>query len=136
MSKLTRTALAIETDLLEKFDKWMTAHGYTNRSKAVRDIIRNALVAEEWARPGAEVIATVSIIYDHGARTLSKKLAGIQHEDHHAVLCSQHVHLDAERCLEVILLRGSARRLRRLTDAIIATRGVVAGKLTIMSPDV
>ena len=133
MSKLTRTALAIETDLLKSFDKWMHAHGYTNRSKAVRDLMRGALAAEQWADPGAEVIATVSIIYDHDAHTLPRKLAGIQHEDHHAVLCSQHVHLDHDRCLEVILLHGPAGRLRRLTDASVAARGVVAGKLTIMS---
>jgi len=136
MSKLTRTALAIEEDLLEKFDAWMVAHGYTNRSKAVRDLIRAALVEEEWADPNARVIATLSIIYDHHLRALPRKLTDVQHEDPHAVLCSQHVHLDHDRCLEVILMNGTVRRLRHLTDAIVASRGVVAGKLTIMSAHV
>jgi CopG family nickel-responsive transcriptional regulator len=133
MSELTRTTLAIERGLLEKFDRWMARHGYTNRSEAVRDLIRQALVEQEWADPKAAVAASLSILYDHAQHALAQQLAGLQHEDHHAILCSQHVHLDHHRCLEVILMRGTAGQLRRISDAIIATRGVIAGKLTLMS---
>jgi len=136
MSNLKRTALAIDRDLLEKFDTWMADHGYTNRSEAVRDLMRTALVEAEWADPDARVMATLSILYDHSARHLAQELAGLQHEDHHAVLCSQHVHLDHHNCLEVILMQGPAEQLRRVADAIIATRGVKAGKLTLMSKNV
>ncbi len=133
MSELTRTTLAIDRDLLERFDEWMGGHGYTNRSEAVRDLIRSALTEQEWADPNADVVASLSIIYDHAAHTLAQELTTRQHEDHHAVLCSQHVHLDHHRCLEVILMSGPAERLRRLADAIIATRGVRAGRLTLLS---
>ena len=135
MSVLTRTALAIDADLLAKFDGWMAAHGYTNRSEAMRDLIRSALVEAEWEDPAAAVVAVLSVVYDHAARALAQELTQLQHQDHHAILCSQHVHLDEQRCLEVILMRGTAQQLRRLADAITATRGVMAGKLTLLSPE-
>ncbi len=136
MSELTRTALAIDHDLLEKFDTWMAGHGYTNRSEAIRDMIRNVLTEQEWSDPKAPVIAVLSIIFDHAAHHLAQEITERQHEDHHAVLCSQHVHLDHHNCMEVILMQGTAERLRRLSDAIISTRGVTAGKLTLMCKNV
>ena len=136
MSELTRTTMAIEKSLLGRFDAWMERRGYTNRSEAMRDLIRQAIIEQEWSDPAAQVVASLSIIYDHAAHTLAQQLTQLQHEDHHAVLCSQHIHLDHHHCLEVILLRGSAGQLRRIADAIIATRGVKAGELTLMSPNV
>lgn len=136
MSDLARTALAIERDLLRKFDRWMAQHGYTNRSEAVRDLMRSALIEQQWSNPDAQVVAALSLIYDHSAHTLAQELAAVQHEDHHAILCTQHVHLDHERCLEVILMQGTAGQLRRLGDTIIAARGVKVGKLTLLSKNV
>ncbi len=133
MSELTRTALAIDTGLLRKFDRWMARHGYTNRSEAIRDLIRLALTEAEWQTPSAKVLATLSIIYGHERHELAQQLTRLQHADHHAIVCSQHVHLDAHNCLEVIILRGSAAQLRRIADTISATTGVKAGKLTLLS---
>lgn len=67
MSDLTRTALAIDVGLLEKFERWMASHGYTNRSEAVRDLIRAALIESEWQEPRAKVVAVLSVIYDHAS---------------------------------------------------------------------
>jgi len=136
MGKLTRTALAIERDLLAKFDAWMVSHGYTNRSEAMRDLIRSTLVEQQWSNPKASMVAVLSVIFDHAARDLAQEVTEIQHRDHHCILCSQHVHLDHHNCLEVILMRGRARQLRRMSDAIVSTRGVKAGKLTLLSTDV
>ena len=135
MGELTRTALAIDRDLLERFDVWMAEHGYTNRSEAVRDLIRSALTEAQAKDPAARMVATLSIIYDHERRELAQQLTHLQHADHHAILCSQHVHLDHHNCLEVILMQGTARQLRRIADAITSTRGVRAGKLTMLSRD-
>jgi CopG family nickel-responsive transcriptional regulator len=133
---LTRTTVAIDEELLGRFDAWMTSHGYTNRSEAFRDLIRSTLVQQEWLDAGARVVATLTILYEHTARALAQELTDIQHQDHHAILCSQHVHLERNRCLEVIVLEGTAGQLRRLSDTICATRGVLAGKLTLMSRSV
>ena len=126
----------LEGDLLEKFDGWMAAHGYTNRSKAMRDLIRSALVESEWSKPQARVVAVLSIIYNHESRSLAQELTHLQHADHHAILCTQHVHLDHHDCLEAIVMQGTAQQLRRLADSIIATHGVRAGKLTLLSRSV
>ncbi len=136
MGNLTRTALAIDVDLLAKFDAWMASRGYTNRSEAMRDMIRSALVEHEWANPKANMVAVVSVIFDHAARHLAQEVTEIQHKDHNCILCSQHVHLDHHNCLEVILMQGKARQLRHVANAIVATRGVKAGKLTLLSLDV
>ena len=133
MSKLTRTALAIDQDLLDRFDAWMAGHGYTNRSEAVRDLMRSALVQEQWTDPDSQVVAALSIIYDHAAHHMAQELTRMQHQDHHVILCSQHVHLDHDDCLEVILLRGPAGQLRRVSDTIISTRGVKEGHLSLLS---
>ncbi len=133
MSELTRTTLAIGRKLLGDFDRWMAHKGYGNRSEAVRDLIRSALVAAEWENPIARVLATLSIIYEHERRELAQQLTELQHAQHHAILCSQHVHLDHQNCLEVIIMQGTARQLRRISDAISATKGVKAGKLALLS---
>jgi CopG family nickel-responsive transcriptional regulator len=136
MTKIARTALAIDRDLLQRFEKWMARHGYTNRSEAVRDLIRSALVEAEWEEPSAAVVACLSIIYDHQRYELAQQLTHLQHADHHAVLCSQHVHLDKDNCLEVILMQGPARQLRHIADALTSRRGVRAGKLTLLSRNI
>lgn len=133
MSKLTRTALAIDRDLLARFDAWMNQHGYDNRSEAVRDLIRGALVEQEWQETQASVFATLSIVYDHEASELAQRLTSLQHEEHHCILCSQHVHMDHHNCLESIVLKGKPDQLRGLADAILATKGVRTGKLTLLS---
>jgi CopG family transcriptional regulator, nickel-responsive regulator len=133
---LSRTTLAIDRELLERFDKWLEGRGYANRSEAVRDLLRAALVQQQWQEPQTEVVGVLSVIFDHDARDLAQEVTGIQHRDHHAVLCSQHVHLDHHRCLEVILLKGPASQLRRMADAIQTTKGVLAGDLTLLSQDV
>jgi CopG family nickel-responsive transcriptional regulator len=135
MSKLGRTTLAIDTGLLKQFDAWMQANGYTNRSEAVRDLIRARLAEQQWADDDATVVAVLSVVYDHEQRELAQELTRIQHADHHAILCSQHVHLDQHNCLEAIILRGKTSQLRRVAGAIVATRGVIAGKVSILSAD-
>ncbi len=136
MPDLVRTTLAIEKELLGKFDAWMAEHGYGNRSEAVRDLMRSALVEQQWAKPDAEVVAALCIIYDHNRPDLAQNLTKLQHADHHAILCSQHVHLDHDQCMETIVMKGTADQLRRVSDAICSTRGVKLGKLTLLSGDI
>lgn len=101
MSQLSRIGVAIDSDLLEKFDAHIANRGYTNRSEAFRDLIRDELVEQAWAKPESMVVGTVTLVYDHHVRMLSEKLTDIQHEAFHAVLSTLHVHLDHDNCLEV-----------------------------------
>lgn len=115
--------------LAEQFDAIIRRRGYTNRSEAIRDIIRNYMVEQEWETRETEVVGTVSLVYDHHTRELGDVLTDLQHKRHDAVLCSQHVHLDEHNCLEVIVLKGSPREIRQIADALIGTRGVKHGQL-------
>jgi len=115
--------------LLEAFDRRLRKKGYRNRSEAIRDIVRDYLVEGEWEGEQAEVAGTITLIYDHGRRELSRLLTDLQHRFHEEICCASHVHLDEHNCLEVIVARGSGRQVRAIADRLISTRGVKHGKL-------
>ncbi|MCU1233447.1 MAG: transcriptional regulator, CopG family [Candidatus Solibacter sp.] len=131
MSGLSRIGVAIDSGLLEKFDKLIGQRGYTNRSEAFRDLIRDELVEKTWESPDSQVVGTVTLVYDHHVRLLNEKLTGIQHDFHHAILSTLHVHLDHDNCLEVLVVRGRSADVRKVADALISTKGVKHGRLTI-----
>jgi CopG family transcriptional regulator, nickel-responsive regulator len=129
MAEITRFGTSIDARLLERFDALIAEKGYDNRSEAIRDLIRNALVEEQWADGNQDTVATVTLVYDHHTRDLSDKLTEHQHAHHQAIISVLHVHLDAHHCLEVVVLRGRAQDVRRLADELIGTKGVKHGKL-------
>ncbi|MBI4903474.1 MAG: nickel-responsive transcriptional regulator NikR [Acidobacteria bacterium] len=131
MSTLSRIGVAIDADLLEKFDALIARKGYTNRSEAFRDLIRDELVQKAWEKPESQVVGTVTLVYDHHVRMLNEKLTEIQHEAFHTVLSTLHVHLDHDHCLEVLVMRGKASTVQQVADALISTKGVKHGRLTI-----
>lgn len=131
MGELSRIGVAIDSDLLEKFDQHIAGRGYTNRSEAFRDLIRDALVDVASERPDSDVIGSVTLVYDHHVRMLSDKLTDLQHDSYHNIVSTLHVHLDHDNCLEVLVVRGKAEEVRRVADALISTRGVKHGRLTI-----
>ena len=131
MSGLSRIGVAIDSDLLEKFDSLIGQRGYTNRSEAFRDLIRDELVEKTWESPESQVVGTVTLVYDHHVRLLNEKLTGIQHDFHHSILSTLHVHLDHDNCLEVLVVRGRSADVRKVADVLISTKGVKHGRLTI-----
>jgi CopG family nickel-responsive transcriptional regulator len=132
MAELVRTGVSIEADLLEKFDKLIAKRGYGNRSEALRDLIREALVSEE-VNSNKPVVATLSMIYDHYRPDLSNKLTEAQHHHHDNVLAATHVHLDHTNCFEVVIMRGPAGEVQRLADHMLSLKGVKNGKLVMTS---
>jgi len=131
MSVLSRIGVAIDADLLDKFDRLITQRGYTNRSEAFRDLIRDELVEKTWESPESQVVGTVTLVYDHHVRMLNEKLTDIQHDYHHSILSTLHVHLDHDHCLEVLVVRGKSVEVRKVADVLISTKGVKHGRLTI-----
>ncbi len=127
--ELKRFGVSMENALLEKFDDFIRQHAYTNRSEAIRDLIRKALVEEEWAH-GHETVGAVTIVYDHHVPDLGSKLTRLQHDFPGDVVASMHVHLDHHNCMEVIVAKGKANEIKRLSDKLIALRGVLHGSLT------
>jgi CopG family transcriptional regulator, nickel-responsive regulator len=127
MSDLERFGVSMEGDLLKKFDKHISKKGYKTRSEAIRDLIRKQLVQEEWADPQADVVGTVTLVYPHHEHRLSDTLTDLQHRFHEAIVTSTHVHLDPDNCLEVVIVRGKSKRVRKISDALLSTKGVKHG---------
>ncbi len=127
---LERIGISLEDELLEQFDELIAEKGYVNRSEAVRDLIRDALVQREWSRESGnqERVAVATLVYDHDSSSLAQGLAHIQHENPRAVVSALHVHLDPHNCLEVLVLRGRAREVQSMGEGLVSTKGVKYGK--------
>ena len=128
---IERIGISLEADLLAQFDRLIAGKGYENRSEAVRDLIRDALVQREWSESKGreERVAVAVLVYDHDSSNLAQKLAHIQHENHRAVVSALHVHMDEHNCLEVLVLRGDAREVVTMGEGLVSTKGVKYGKL-------
>ncbi len=131
---LCRFGVSIEEDLLADFDRLVQRKGYANRSEAIRALIRNLLLDTRVEEdPEAEVIGTLTLVYDHHAGDLSSRLTELQHRFHDSVVSSLHVHFDQQHCLEVLVVRGRSAEVRQIADSLIGTRGVHHGRLIIGS---
>ncbi len=127
MSGVTRFGVSLDAKLLAQFDKVIARKGYTNRSEAIRDLIRDRLVREQWELGTDQVVGTLTLVYNHDVRDLSDKLTDLQHAHYKAIVSALHVHLDPHHCLEVLVLRGKAKELKAIADRLIGTRGVKHG---------
>lgn len=130
MADLSRIGVAIDSELLEQFDSLIAKRGYTNRSEAFRDLIRNELVQETWQVSDSLVFGTVTLVYDHHVRQLTDKLTELQHGYFSNIVANMHIHLDHHNCLEVILIRGKSSDVQKLANSLIAMKGVKHGRLT------
>jgi len=126
---MQRITITIDDDLLAAVDRLMARRGYTNRSEAFRDIVRDLTDREGSADPAAPCIATLSYVYDHHTRNLAGRLIHTQHDHHDLSVASLHVHLDHDACLEVAVLRGAAGAVSGLADALATQRGVRHARL-------
>ncbi len=131
MSKLKteRFTLSFPDTLMRTLDRLLTKRGYTNRSEFVRDLLRRELVKEEWEEQRGETVGVLALVYDHETRALADKLADLQHHSYHTITAALHVHLNEHACLEMIALRGSAKRIQKIANQLLAVKGVRYGQL-------
>jgi CopG family nickel-responsive transcriptional regulator len=132
MSALSRFSISIENGLLERLEALVKKSNYANRSEFVRDLLRQRLVEEEW-QADEEVVGTITLVYDHETRELSKKLTRLQHHHHDLVLASTHVHLDHHMCAEMVLLKGRASAIEEMANQLRQQKGVLHASLSLSS---
>jgi CopG family nickel-responsive transcriptional regulator len=132
MPALIRFGISLDKELLSKFDRHIKDKRYTNRSEAIRDLIREDLIRHEW-REDKSIAGAITLIYNHHKRELLSKITDIQHDFQRIIISTQHIHLDHDNCLEIVALRGSAREARRLSDMLKAITGVKHGTLSMSS---
>jgi CopG family nickel-responsive transcriptional regulator len=130
MHEVTRFGVSLERELLERFDLLIGRKGYDNRSEAIRDLIRDSLVKEQWEAGADGAVGTITLVYNHDTRELADRLTDLQHAHYGSIISTLHVHLDAHHCLEVLVLRGNSAELKALADRLIGTRGVKHGTFT------
>lgn len=131
---MERFTISLEDKLAKDFDDWIADRGYSNRSEAVRDLLRAELGRTALSNEASShCVANLSYVYNHHERDLTERLVAIQHEHHDLVMSSMHVHLDHDHCLETVILRGPTAGVQKLADAISAERGVHHGKLNLVS---
>lgn len=130
MSALIRTAISLDRELLEEFDRIIQQKGYGSRSEAIRDLVRDLSVKSEIAR-NKVIVATLTLVYDHHQHRLSEKLIEAQHHYAGKVLATTHIHLGARNCLEVIILKGRGGEIQHFADHLLSPRGVKHGKLVM-----
>jgi CopG family nickel-responsive transcriptional regulator len=136
MSELSRFGVSVEDELLQSFDQLIAGQGYANRSEALRDLMRDALVKsriEDSAETG-EILGSLTLVYDHHANDLTEKMNNLQHDFHNFIVSVLHVHISHDDCMEVIVLRGQAREVRKLADALLSLKGVKHGRLFVTLP--
>ncbi|MEW6069529.1 MAG: nickel-responsive transcriptional regulator NikR [Candidatus Thermoplasmatota archaeon] len=131
MAKLVRFGVSIERELLKKFDRIIKNKGYASRSEAIRDLIRGEEVKEVLKNEDAQVIGTITLVYNHDVSNVMNKLLGAQHEYNKNIISTTHVHLDEHNCLEVIVSEGKVKELQSLADKLISVKGVKHGKLIL-----
>lgn len=132
MSELVRFGVSLEKSLLDKFDDLIREQQYTNRSEALRDLIRRDLVQREW-QEGKEVAGAITLIYDHHKRDVMSKVTDTQHKFQGAIISTQHIHLDHHNCLEIVASRGKAEEVQKLADALRSIKGVRHATLSMSS---
>ncbi|MDD2739129.1 MAG: nickel-responsive transcriptional regulator NikR [Methylomonas lenta] len=122
---MERFTISLSDDLAADFDNWIQARGYVNRSEAVRDLLRKEIESERLEQNLAtHCVASLSYVYNHHERNLSERLAHLQHHAHDLVVCTMHVHLNHDDCLETLFLRGSTQSVRGFADKVSAESGV------------
>jgi len=129
---LKRFSISLDENLLEIFDKQIAAQSYNNRSEAIRDLIRQKFVQKEWEEDGY-VMGVITLVYDHHQSQLQKKVTDLQHDFHHQIISTTHVHMDHDNCLEVIIVKGKAGDVSTLANQLAALKGVRDSKLAMSS---
>ncbi|MCW3464923.1 nickel-responsive transcriptional regulator NikR [Chitinophaga nivalis] len=128
--KVVRFGVSIEKNVLQLLDNYIEDNQFPNRSQAIRHLIQRIEVEKQWQSD--EVVGgSITLLFDHHKRDLLDKITDIQHDYHHLILCSQHIHLDHDNCMEIIAVKGKATLLKQLANALTAVKGIIHGELSM-----
>ena len=135
MSNLERVGVSLDKELLGQFDELIAGQGYTSRSEAIRDLIRDKLSQEQLEKPTAKAVAGIFLVYDHHSTALTDKLMKLQHSHLLHVIASTHIHLDHHNCLEIIILKGKVKEIETLANQMAALKGVKLSQVNLITTE-
>ena len=128
--RVERFSISLPATLLAELDRRIIRRGYASRSEFVRDLIRERMVEDKWESETDRVVGVLTITYDHHQRGLSQRILDLQHSRHVNILCTTHVHLDRDNCLEIIIIKGRPREIEQIAIECGGLRGVRLARLT------
>ncbi|MDY6844000.1 MAG: nickel-responsive transcriptional regulator NikR [Thermodesulfobacteriota bacterium] len=131
MGDVARFGVSLNKSLLKRFDDLIAKKKYVNRSEAIRDLIRDSLVENEWEEGDRIGVGIISLVYSHDVKELTDSLTHIQHRYFKEIISNLHIHIDEHTCLEVMVIKGKITKIKEVADRLIGTRGVIHGKLTL-----
>lgn len=134
MDGVTRIGVSLEPELLKEFDESINKKGYSSRSEAIRDLVRDSLAEDEWKNDDEWMVGTIVIVYDHTATSVGDRLTDIQHDHGAMVTTSVHKHLDHDRCMEILICEDKLGNLKKFANEITSIKGVLRGRLTMAAP--
>jgi len=135
MSQVERVGVSLEKELLAPFDVLVRKRGYPSRSEAIRDLIRQQISEDRLSNPKATAVAAVFLVYNHHSTRLMGMLTDLQHSHLLQTISSMHIHLDADDCLEVIVLRGQVGEINKTTENLISLKGVKLGRIHLLATE-
>jgi len=130
-STLKRFGVSMDGNLLNKFNHYVKLRGYENRSEAIRDLVREALIKQSWEDSEQIIAGSILLFYDHHQRNLLEEMSNIQHEVHDTILATTHLHLNHNSCLELIIVKGKAKDIQELSNKLTSLKGVSYGNFTV-----
>ena len=134
MDGVTRIGVSLEPELLRAFDESISKKGYVSRSEAIRDLVRDSLAENEWKNDDEWMVGTIVMVYDHTMSSVGDKLTDLQHDHQSLVNTSVHIHLDHDKCMEILICEGRLRDLKAFANEVTSIKGVLRGRLTMAAP--
>ena len=130
ISNVVRFGVSMESETLNILDRYVIQNNYSSRSQAIRSLVTKIELNKKWDS-NQLVGGSITLSYDHHKRELLDKITKVQHDYYYLILCSQHIHLDHNTCMEIIALKGKATELNQLANELISIKGIVHGALSI-----
>ncbi|MDR1915653.1 MAG: nickel-responsive transcriptional regulator NikR [Synergistaceae bacterium] len=122
--KLVRFGVTVPEEIVEEFDRKLQQSGKKNRSDVLRQLMRGYIADERWRDVGGEVFGTMTMIYDHHSAHTCRDLTSVQHDHSEVILCTTHVHVAHDKCMECVILRGESQKIKTFVDTLRKIKGV------------
>ena len=130
MENIIRFSVSLPKQLLDELDSKISDQGYASRSEFTRDLIREKIVNDSWKDANEELIGVLTLVYLHHQNDLVVKMMDIEHKANLNIVCTTHIHIDHNNCLETLILRGKAGTIEKFSEKIGGLKGVKFSKLT------
>jgi CopG family nickel-responsive transcriptional regulator len=128
---IRRITISMPEETFQMLDRLVTQRGFDSRSQAISEMIHQQ-AAEHLSKIGTEIMAgALTLIYDESKSSLLRDLARVCRDHVAEVISSQHILLEDEHVLEVILMQGPSRTLRDITNELVTCKGVKRAHLTL-----